>query len=89
MTSKRKGHEYKYFVCSHKCDIGSIRMEKIDNAALEYLSELMSEENQQRIADALRSYQANDGNRMQEFKAALQVRVDEKKGQYDALLKNL
>lgn len=89
ITSHRKGHAYQYYTCSQKCGIGAIKMELIDQAALAYLHDLLSAENQERIAVALRRYQAGEGNRMEEFKAALVKRIRQKKNQYDALMKNL
>lgn len=89
ITSKRKGHEYQYFVCSKKCGAPFVRMEEADNAAMRYLHELLSDENQLKIADALRRYQAGEGSRMEEFKGALTKRIEEKRRQYDALMKNL
>ncbi len=64
-------------------------MEDVDRAAIQYLHELLSEENQRSIAKAMRQYQAGEGSRMEEFKAALEKRIRDKQCQYDALLKNL
>lgn len=89
MKSERKGHTYHYFICSKKCGAPAIRMEEVDKAALKYLHDLLSEENQQRITQAIRQYQAGEGSRMEEFKAVLQMRIEEKRRQYDALLANL
>lgn len=89
MTSKRKGHEYRYYTCSKHCGAPVIRMDEVDNAAYRYLYTLLSEENQNRIADALRQYQAGEGSRMDEFKQALAKRIEEKQKQYKALLANL
>ena len=89
MTSKRKGHEYRYFACSAKCGAPVVHMECADDAAIKYLKDLLSGENQLRIADALRQYQAGAGSRMTEFKQALKKRIAAKQAQYDALLKNL
>lgn len=89
MTSKRKGHEYRYFTCSQKCGAPVIRMEEADTAAIEYLEKLLCDENQRIIADALRWYQAGEGSRMDEFKQALKKRIEEKQRQYSALMKNL
>ncbi len=50
---------------------------------------LLSGENQLRIADAMRAYQAGKSSRMEEFKQALKKRIDEKQAQYDALMQNL
>lgn len=89
MKSERKGHTYHYFVCSKKCGAPAVRMEDVDKSAREYLCELLSDKNQQRIADSLRQYQAGAGARMTEFKAVLRRKIGEKQGQYDALMKNL
>ena len=89
MTSRRKGHEYRYFACSAKCGAPVVHMECADDAAIKYLKDLLSGENQLRIADALRQYQAGAGSRMTEFKQALKKRIAAKQAQYDALLKNL
>ena len=64
-------------------------MEEVDAAAKKYLKDLLNEENQQKIADALRRYQAGEGSRMEEFKAALKERITQKEEQYNALLDNL
>lgn len=89
MKSERKGHTYHYFVCSKKCGAPVIKMGEIDKAALQYLRDLLNEENQQRITQAIRKYQAGDSARMDEFKTVLQKRIVEKRRQYDALLSNL
>lgn len=89
ITSRRKGHEYQYYTCSQKCGIGTVRMEDVDRAATDYLHALLSKENQKRIATALRLYQAGEGSRMKEFKAALAKRINQKQSQYNVLLQNL
>ena len=89
MTSKRKGHEYKYFVCSKKCGAPTVKAEEVDDAARRYLRELLSDENQLTIASAIKAYQAGAGQRMDEFKGALKKRIGEKQREYDALMQNL
>lgn len=89
ITTHKKGHEYRYYTCSAKCGIGAVRMDDVDAAAVAYLQELLSEDNQEKIAAALRRYQAGEGGRMEEFRAALDKRIQEKRAQYDALMKNL
>lgn len=89
MTSKRKGHEYRYFTCSAKCGASVVHMEEVDEAASKYLKTLLNKESQVAIADALRVYQAGAGSRMTEFKQALKKRIQAKQSEYDALLQNL
>lgn len=78
-----------YYRCSGKCGAPMVPMEEVDNAARKYLRDLLTEENQRKIADALRRYQAGEGSRMEEFKAALKERITQKEEQYNALLDNL
>lgn len=89
MISKRKGHEYRYYYCSQRCGAPVVHVDDVDKAAYTYLHTLLSEENQTCITNALRQYQAGEGNRMDEFKQALAKRIAEKQGQYKALLANL
>lgn len=89
MTSRRKGHEYKYFVCSGKCGAPTVKMDEVDRAVIDYLHDLLSKKNQNKIAAALRQYQAGEGSRMDEFKAALKKRIKEKQAQYNTLMQNL
>lgn len=88
-TSKAKGHEYRYYSCSAHCGAPAARAEDVERAAYQYLKTLLSEENQTLITDALRQYQAGEGGRMEEFKQALSLRIEEKQHQYKALLANL
>lgn len=88
-TSKSKGREYRYYSCSAHCGAPAVRAELVEDSALQYLKTLLSEENQTCIADALRQYQAGEGCRMEEFKQALALRIEQKKHQYDSLLANL
>lgn len=89
MTSRRKGHEYRYFQCSARCGAPVVRMEDAEQAAFDYLRTLLDGENQLQIADALRQYRAGAGSRMIEFKAAMRKRIRAKQQQYHALLENL
>lgn len=89
MKSERKGHAYYYYVCSQKCGFGSVKMEDIDRAAVDYLHDLLSEKNQRIIAAAMQGYQAGEGSRMDEFKAALKRRIASKEQERENLMKNL
>ena len=89
VRSVRKGHEYFRYYCSKRCGAPTVHMEKVDRAAVEYLHELLSPKNQERIADALRLYQSYEKNRVQDFNRALNRRIKEKQKEYDALMKNL
>ena len=64
-------------------------MEELDDAAIQYLRDLLSEENQRKITAALRQYQTGEGSRMEEFKQAIKARIEEKQHEYNTLMKNL
>ena len=64
-------------------------MEEVDDSAIKYLRDLLDDQTQQEISDALRLYQAGAGSRMVEFKQALKKRIAERQRQYDALMANL
>ena len=87
--SKKGNFDKLYYRCPNKCGARMVTMEEVDNAAKRYLKNLLNEKNQQKIADALRRYQAGEGSRMEEFKAALKGRIEQKQAQYNALLDNL
>lgn len=87
--SERKGHTYLYYICSAKCGAGSVRMEEVDRAAKNYLHDLLNEENQKRIADALRAYKGGERERLEDFKKILRKKISEKQKRYDNLLANL
>ncbi len=64
-------------------------MDEVDKAVVEYLHKLLSPKNQDKIAAALRQYQAGEKDRVADFQRALQQRINEKQAEYDALLKSL
>lgn len=89
MKSVRKGHEYRYFICSKKCGAPSVRMEDVDSAAIAYLHALLSDENQEKISEALREYKGGERERVEDFNTILKKKIAEKEEQYNALLANL
>ena len=89
MKSQKKGHVYYYYCCSAKCGAPVARMEDVDNGAIRYLHELLSDKSQQRIADAMRAYKDGEATRVKDFKDIIQRRIREKQRQYDALMGNL
>ena len=89
MRTTRKGHVYYRYYCSQKCGAHVVHMDEVDDAAVEYLHKLLSPENQDKIAAALRKYQAGEQDRVADFNRALQRRIREKQGEYDALMQNL
>ena len=66
-----------------------IRVNDVDTAAFNYLHTLLSDENQEKIAQSMLKYQAEGKNREEVFNAVLKKRINEKQYAYDALMKNL
>lgn len=89
MKSNRKGHTYYYFHCSKACGLPVVHMDEVDNAAKEYLRTLLSDNNQQRITNALREYKGAEKERVQDFNAILKSKIDDKQKRYDTLMKNM
>ncbi|MCL2344030.1 MAG: zinc ribbon domain-containing protein [Firmicutes bacterium] len=89
LKSRRKGYEYHYYYCSAKCGAPVIRMEEVDAAATNYLKELLSTENQKKIAAALRKYQTGEKSQAENFNTIIKKRIGEKQREYDALMGNL
>ncbi len=82
MKSTRKGHTYHYFYCSKKCGASVIPMDEIDKSAREYLEKLLNDENQQKIADALRQYKGGEKQRINDFYTILKKKIAEKQEQH-------
>lgn len=89
ITTHRKGHKYQYYVCSAKCGAPTAKMDFVDETVINYLRELLSEESQLRIADALRAYKHGENDRQAIFYAARDKRIQDKQNEHDALMKNL
>ena len=64
-------------------------MSAVDEAAINYLHELLSEPNQTLITAAMRRYQSDSKNRLTAFYDVLNARIAGKQKEYDTLLKNL
>ena len=87
--STRKGHVYYYYRCSKACGTSVVKMEDVDHAAKAYISELLSEETQLKIAQVLRTYKGNEKDRVESFKAAVSKKIAEKETAYNNLLTNM
>lgn len=87
--SERKGHTYYYFDCSARCGAPSVRMEVVDAAAQRYLNELLTDENEKKIAATLRAYKGGERERLEDFNRILARKISEKQTQLDNLMKNL
>ena len=88
-TSKRGEYSHSYYACSAKCGAPSVPADKVDDAAREYLTTLLSPENQEKIAAAVQQYnkQTNEGAEI--FKAATKETIKKKQKQYDNLFANM
>ena len=71
-------------------DVRTVLMSAVDEAAIKYLHELLSEPNQTLITAAMRGrYQSDSKNRLTAFYDVLNARIAEKQKEYDTLMKNL
>ena len=71
-------------------DVRTVLMSAVDEAAIKYLHELLSEPNQTLITAAMRSrYQSDSKNRLTAFYDVLNARIADKQKEYDTLMRNL
>lgn len=88
-TSRRKGHEYRWFRCSAHCGAPSVRMDDVEDAARRYLRGLLTEETQREVVAALQLYRAGQKDRAADFRRTLAAKIRDKRAQYDALVANM
>lgn len=89
IKSKKGNFERTYFYCSKKCGAPTVRMEDVDNAARKYLQELLTPDNQMKVAVALRRYNAGEQTRAADFNNAIKKEIFAKQDQYDKLMDSL
>lgn len=89
VKSKRKGHEYLYYNCSKHCGAPVVHMEVVDNAAKDYLHELLTKENQEEISRALQLYQIYTDDTEKDFMKTINKKVREKEKRYNNLMDTL
>ena len=71
-------------------DVRTVLMSAVDEAAIKYLHELLSEPNQTLITAAMRRrYQSDSKNRLTAFYDVLNARIADKQKEYDTLMRNL
>ena len=87
--STRKGHTYFYYACYDKCGSTAVREEKVDQAALDYFSVLLSPQTQEKIYKYLRSYNGHQKDMIESFYAAVNKEIAAKKMEYENMMKNL
>lgn len=76
-------------MCAEHCGRPTVLMPAVDEAAIKYLHELLSEPNQTLITAAMRRYQSDSKNRLTAFYDVLNARIAEKQKEYDTLMRNL
>ena len=89
VKSKRKGHEYLYYNCSKHCGAPVVHMEVVDNAAKDYLHELLSKETQKEVSTAMQLYQIYTDDTEKDFMKTINKKVREKEKRYNNLMDTL
>ncbi len=88
-TTKRRGHTYRIYSCSEKCGVGIVSMDDVDRAVKQYLYELLSEDNQNKIVSALQDYARSEKMRVEEFNASVRQQIEEKRRAIDNYMNTL
>jgi hypothetical protein len=87
--SNSKGREYRTFVCSKSCGVGTVSMNKIDSTVKEHLERVLSEETQKEMATSIRNWRKGEAERIERHNEAVKHEVAEKQKQYDGLMQTL
>lgn len=77
-TTNRRGHTYRIYSCSQKCGVGVISMDDVDRAVKQYLFELLSDGNQDKIVAALQGYARSEKTRVDDFNTSVRLQMTEK-----------
>ena len=88
-TTHRKGYEYKIYSCSNHCGIGIVSASDIDDFAISYIRELLSENNQDKVMLELMRYMSAERNRVWEFNREIKRKIAQKQSQYDTYMTQL
>lgn len=87
--SKKGGKEYRTFICSQSCGVGTVKMDLVDDAVREYISKILSPELESKVAVALRMYTKGEKSRVAEFNAAIRQKTAEKQKAYEGYMDTL
>jgi site-specific DNA recombinase len=87
--SKKGEAEYRTYICSNSCGVGTVRMDFVDDSVKEYINALLSDVTQKQISKSLIEYSKNESKRVAEYNRAISEKIEEKKKQYDSLMGNL
>jgi site-specific DNA recombinase len=87
--SNSKGKEYRTFICSKSCGVGTISMDYVDNFARSYLRDLLSDECQKDVSDSIRNYRKGEAERVERHNEAVRREISAKQKQYDGLMETL
>lgn len=84
-TNHINGKDYQYYKCISGCGSPLVKMEAVDNAALSYLENLLSDSTQEDLAVVLQNYQGHEKDFRDGFYADLNRQIEERQQQYNNL----
>ena len=88
-SPNRHGDKYVYYACKDNCGAPTVREDVLLKAVKDYLNELISEPMQIKIAHFLRSYKDHKKECRKSFAAAIKKQIDQKRTEYNNLIRNL
>ena len=88
-SPNRNGDKYVYYACKDNCGAPTVREDVLLKAVKDYLNELISEPMQIKIAHFLRSYKDHKKECRKSFAAAIKKQIDQKRTEYNNLIRNL
>ena len=87
--SKKGDTEYRSYVCSKSCGVGTIKMDGVDDTVREYIKELLSDKMQKEISKTLQTYSKGEADRIEFFNNATKQEMKDKQKQYGGLMETL
>lgn len=88
-TSKRKGHEYHYYICSKHCGNKSVRIETVEQIADLFIKRTLTEENCKELTLAMQEYVKDEKKMLAEFEETRAEKLKDAQERYDTLLANM
>jgi site-specific DNA recombinase len=87
--SKKGETEYRSYICSKSCGIGTVNMDMVDNTVRAHIDKLLSIDAQEQITESIRNYRKGEAERVAKYNLDIRKEISNKQSQYDGLMDTL
>lgn len=87
--TKKGEKEYRTYICSASCGVGTVNMDFVDDAVRDYIQNLLTNKTQKEISESLKDYSKNERYRIEQYNQAVKAEAETKQKHYDGLMNNL